>query len=78
MRDRLDEFAPNTDVVVVTFTDSERLEGYLGRNDLPFPVVIDPDRIASSIRSRPSVDRPGVGCPSGVGLSSALRPGPVA
>lgn len=46
MRDRLDEFAPNTDVVVVTFTDSERFEGYLGRNDLPFPVVIDPDRTA--------------------------------
>lgn len=46
MRDRLDEFAPNTDVVVVTFTEPERLHEYLGRNDLPFPVVIDPDRAA--------------------------------
>ena len=46
MRDRLDEFAPNTDVVLVTFTDAERLDEYRARNDLPFPVLIDPGRDA--------------------------------
>ncbi len=46
MRDRLDEFAPNTDVGVVTFTTTTQLEDYLERNDLPFPVVIDSDRAA--------------------------------
>ena len=46
MRDRLDEFAPNTDVVMVTFTDAARLDDYLDRNDLPFPVLVDPNRAA--------------------------------
>ena len=46
MRDRLDEFAPNTDVVMVTFTDAARLDDYLDRNDLPFPVLRDPNRVA--------------------------------
>ena len=46
MRDRLDDFAPNTDVVVVTFSDAQRLDDYLDRNDLPFPVLVDPNRAA--------------------------------
>ena len=46
MRDRLDEFDPNTGVVVVTFTSPDHLDGYLDRNDLPFPVLIDRGRAA--------------------------------
>ena len=46
MRDRLDEFDPTTSVAVVTFTSPDHLDGYLARNDLPFPVLIDPDRAA--------------------------------
>lgn len=46
MRDRLDEFDPATEVVVVMFTSPDRLDGYLARNDLPFPVLIDTDRAA--------------------------------
>lgn len=46
MRDRLDEFDPETGIVVVTFTTPAHLDGYLARNDLTFPVLIDPDRSA--------------------------------
>lgn len=48
MSDRLDELGEKTDVVVVTFTEPERLGGYLATNDLPFPVLIDKDRAAYS------------------------------
>ena len=44
MRDRLHEFTPDTAVVLVTFTEPDRLEAYLRRNPLPFPVLIDADR----------------------------------
>ena len=46
MRDRLDEFDPATGVVLVTFTSPDRLDDYLARNDLPFPVLIDAERSA--------------------------------
>ena len=42
MRDRLDELGPDTDVVLVTFTDPANLAGYANRNRLPFPVLTDP------------------------------------
>jgi len=46
VRDRLDEFSPAPEVVVVTFTDPTALEAYLRGNDLPFPVLLDADRAA--------------------------------
>jgi hypothetical protein len=44
VRDRLDELGTETEVVVVTFTKPEHLDGYLAMNDLPFAVLIDSDR----------------------------------
>lgn len=44
MRDRLDELGTETEVVLVTFTRPEKLDGYLVTNDLPFTVLIDRDR----------------------------------
>ena len=44
MRDRLDELGDKTTVVMVTFTDPKNLDGYLSAHDLPFPVLVDPDR----------------------------------
>lgn len=46
MRDRLDELGADTEVVVVTFTKPEQLDGYLAMNDLPFAVLLDPDRVS--------------------------------
>ena len=46
MRDRLDEFDDDTEVVLVTFTDAEQLVSYRQRHHLPFPVLLDPDRSA--------------------------------
>ena len=43
VRDRLDDFAGAT-VVVVTFTAPERLAAYRDHLQLPFPVVTDRDR----------------------------------
>jgi len=48
VRDRLDELGEETEVVVVTFTRAENLDRYLAVNDLPFVVLIDPDRVAYS------------------------------
>jgi len=44
VRDRLDEFVPATDVVVITFTEAHRRDAYVDRTRLPFPVLIDADR----------------------------------
>ena len=46
MRDRLDELGAETRVALVTFTDPANLAGYLASNELPFPVLVDPDRAA--------------------------------
>jgi peroxiredoxin len=44
VRDRVDELGPDTDVVLITFTTPDRLDSYLATNDLPFAVLLDPDR----------------------------------
>ena len=46
MRDRLDEFGADTEIVIVTFTKPEQLEGYLAMNDLPLTILLDPDRVS--------------------------------
>ena len=46
MRDRLAELGADTRVALVTFTDPTNLADYLEANELPFPVLIDPDRSA--------------------------------
>ncbi len=46
MRDRLDEFAPATTVVLITFTGADALSEYVDRQDLPFAVVTDSTRDA--------------------------------
>ena len=46
MSERLDEFDPGTEVVLVTFTDAESLVDYRRRNDVRYRVLIDPDRAA--------------------------------
>jgi len=45
VRDRLEEFG-TTDVVLVTFTDPEKVVTYAEAKDLPFPVLVDADRSA--------------------------------
>lgn len=44
MRDRLDDLGAATRVALVTFTDPSRLTDYIESNELPFPVLVDPDR----------------------------------
>ncbi len=44
MRDRLDELGSDTEVVLVTFTKPDNIDGYQAINQLPFPILIDPDR----------------------------------
>ncbi len=44
MRDRLSDFGPDTDVVLVTFTSRELALHYSDRLELPFPLLIDEDR----------------------------------
>ncbi|MGI9597470.1 MAG: AhpC/TSA family protein [Acidimicrobiales bacterium] len=44
--ERLEELGDNTDVVLITFTKPENLSGYQRANDLPFPILVDPDRSA--------------------------------
>lgn len=51
MRERLDEFAPNTTVALITFTDPANLVGYsetneIGLRDGPFSILVDPERVA--------------------------------
>ena len=46
MSDRLDDIGEATDVVLITFTDPSSLAAYSRTNDLPFPILIDPDRAA--------------------------------
>ena len=46
MRDHLDELGHDTNVVLVTFTDPDNLDGYASRHDLTFPVLTDPTRTA--------------------------------
>ncbi len=59
MRDRLDELGPDTDVALITFTKPDRLDSYLTTNNLPFAVLLDPER--SSYRSY------------GIGRTSVMR-----
>ena len=44
MRDRLDEFGHDTEVVLVTFTDPSELVSYRAKTGLPFPILVDADR----------------------------------
>ena len=44
MRDRLTELGEATTVALITFTDARNLTAYTKRNELPFPVLVDPDR----------------------------------
>ncbi len=44
MSDRLEELGDSTNVVMVTFTDPDNLDGYQGVNSVPFPILIDSDR----------------------------------
>lgn len=44
MRDRLNELGTDTEVVLVTFTTPERVDAYIDRTELPFTVLLDPDR----------------------------------
>ena len=46
MRDRLTELGDSTDVVLITFSDPEKLATYRNRNELPFPILMDRDRVA--------------------------------
>ena len=46
MRDRLTELGDSTDVVLITFSDPEKLATYRTRNELPFPILMDRDRVA--------------------------------
>jgi len=44
VRDRLDEFGADTEVVLVTFTDPAQLVSYRAKTGLPFPILVDADR----------------------------------
>lgn len=44
MRDRLDEFDTDVAIALITFTQTEQLVSYRGEHDLPFPILLDPDR----------------------------------
>ncbi len=44
MSDRLEELGDNTSVVMITFTEPDNLDSYLGTNSVPFPILVDPDR----------------------------------
>lgn len=46
MRDRLTELGDTTDVALITFSDPEKLAAYRSRNELPFPILVDPERAA--------------------------------
>jgi len=44
VRDRLEELGDTTEVVLVTFTDMASLTEYQWSNELPYPVLTDPNR----------------------------------
>lgn len=44
MRDRLADFGEQTQVVLVTFTEADQIDGYQRRNALSFPILLDRDR----------------------------------
>ncbi len=44
MRDRLDEFGEGVDLALVTFAAAEYVEAYQEEHELPFPILLDPDR----------------------------------
>ncbi|MEE9415054.1 MAG: AhpC/TSA family protein, partial [Acidimicrobiales bacterium] len=46
MRDRLTELGDNTQIILVTFTDPTNLDAYQSSHELPFPILVDPDRDA--------------------------------
>ena len=46
MRDRLDEFGADTEIVIVTFTKPEQLNGYLAMNVLPLTILLDPSQVS--------------------------------
>lgn len=44
MRDRLSELGQDTEVALITFTTKENLGWYQEANEVPFPILVDPDR----------------------------------
>lgn len=44
MRDRLNEFGADTELVLVTFTNPKALVSYRAKHKIPFPILVDPDR----------------------------------
>ncbi len=44
MSERLDELGGPEGVALVTFTTPEHLDPYRSRHELPFPILVDPDR----------------------------------
>ncbi len=44
MRDRLADFGDDVAFALITFTQPERLVPYQARCELPFPILVDPDR----------------------------------
>ncbi|MEM9516190.1 MAG: AhpC/TSA family protein [Actinomycetota bacterium] len=45
MGERLTDLGDDTAVVLVTFTSDDHLSAYQARHELPFPVLIDRDRV---------------------------------
>jgi hypothetical protein len=43
---RLSELGADTEVALITFTDSDGLARYLAANEPPFPVLLDGDRVS--------------------------------
>jgi hypothetical protein len=46
VRDRLADLGEGTDVVLITFTDPANLADYRATNEVPFPILLDPRRVA--------------------------------
>ena len=46
VRDHLESFGDDTDIIVITFTEPPNVERYSERQSLPFPVLIDSERDA--------------------------------
>lgn len=45
MRDRLDEFGHDTEVVLITFTGPASVDEYARSNSFPFTILNDPERV---------------------------------
>lgn len=46
MSDRLVELGEDTTVALITFTTQENLSAYSAQHELPFPILVDPEREA--------------------------------